>query len=775
MRRRVTYSRNLTLSLSRTCQCYCKYCAFATHQAHLHEPAEVLQIIDGAARRGVKELLVLTGERPEVNSEVAARLTAHGHADFTSYVVWTCERALEHGLLPHTNLGVLSREDLARLRHVTASQGLMLESVSERLMQTVHAGSPTKHPRRRLQTIRAAGELQIPFTSGILVGIGETEEERVASLEALAAVHAEYGHIQEVILQNFVPHQRYYGQEPAEIADAAARAYWRTGIADGRPELPLPAWANGGVGAGGNGGADADGDGPVGGNPISIEDMKRLIAETRRLMPDVGIQVPPNLADWWPELVAAGATDLGGLSANGDHISPEHPFPSPHQVRKRLQADGYALTERLCVYPQYIDPQWIAQGVLDTIKLKYWSFIPRRGSGRQDPPFAIGSDLVPDAIAKGRDGAWLSPQELTAMFAETRPEAIEDMRQAADELRAELAGDTVTFVVNRNVNISNVCTVGCAFCGFGQGKRSPDAYQHEEPEFVRRVLEAIDYGATELCIQSGIHPDWSFADYLGWLRLAKATAREAGGREGTSIHLHAYSPMEIAHMCDISALPPAEVFAQLKDAGLGSTPGTAAEVLHDGVRQRISPNKLPVARWVQIIEASHRAGLRSTATVMFGHIEEPWELAEHMRVIRELQERTGGITEFVPLSFIPFQTLLGRTHGVEEISREENLKHTAVFRLALGRSIPSLQASWVKMGLGAAVESLRWGVNDLGGTLMEESISRLAGSYHGTKLDPHQLVAAAHEAGRPAAERTTLYEQRRRYPLKGAGGVPVAA
>ena len=310
-------------------------------------------------------------------------------------------------------------------------------------------------------------------------------------------------------------------------------------------------------------------------------------------------------------------------------------------------------------------------------------------------------------------------------------------------------------MVNRNINVSNVCIVGCAFCGFGQGKRSPDAYEHDREEFARRVHEAVDYGASELCIQSGIHPDWTLEDYLGWLRFAKEIAPQ--------LHLHAYSPMEIAHMCDISGLPPGEVFARLRDAGLGSTPGTAAEVLHDGVRERISPNKLPVARWVEIIEASHAAGLRSTSTVMFGHIEEPWELAEHMRVVRELQERTGGITEFVPLSFIPFQTLLGRTHGVEEISREENLKHTAVFRLALGRTIASLQASWVKMGLDAATEALRWGVNDLGGTLMEESISRLAGSYHGTKLDPDELVAAAHRAGRPAAERTTLYEIRRRY------------
>jgi FO synthase len=764
MRRRVTFSRNLTLSLSRTCRCYCKYCAFATHQAHLYDPDEVLEILDGAVRRNVKELLVLTGERPEVNPVVAGRLERYGHEDFTSYVVWTCERALERGLLPHTNLGVLERGDLARLREVTASQGLMLESVSERLMQTVHAGSPTKHPAERLRTIRTAGELKIPFTSGILVGIGETEEERIASLEALAAVHAEYGHIQEVILQNFVPHQRYYGQEPAEIADAAARAYWRTGVTDGeqerdgsgpegagleRPELPLPAWALEGAGR------------------VRIADMKRLIAETARLMPGVGIQVPPNLADWWPELVAAGATDLGGLSANGDHISPEHPFPSPHQVRKRLQSDGVALTERLCVYADYIDQEWVAQGVLDTIKARYWSFIPRRGSGRTEPPSPIRRDLVAGATGRARDGHALSAEELTAMFAETRPEAIEEMRAAADELRAELAGEQVTFVVNRNINISNICTVGCAFCGFGQGKRSPDAYEHDREEFVARIGEAVDYGATELCIQSGIHPDWTLEDYLGWLRLAKETAPQ--------LHLHAYSPMEIAHMCDITGRSPAHVFAELREAGLGSTPGTAAEVLHDGVRERISPNKLPVARWVEIIRASHTAGLRSTATVMFGHIEEPWELAEHMRVVRELQEETGGITEFVPLSFIPFQTLLGRTHGVEEISREENLKHTAVFRLALGRTVPSVQASWVKMGLDAATESLRWGVNDLGGTLMEESISRLAGSYHGTRLDPPQLIAAAHAAGRPAAERSTLYEIRARHPLPDELERPLAA
>jgi FO synthase len=738
MRRRVTFSRNLTLSLSRTCRCYCKYCAFATHQPHLHAPDEVLAVLDRAAERHrVKELLVLTGERPEVNAGVAARLAEYGHEDFTSYVVWTCERALERGVLPHTNLGVLERGDLARLREVTASQGLMLESVSQRLMETVHAGSPTKHPARRIETIAAAGELRIPFTSGILVGIGETEEERIASLEALADLHRRHGHIQEVILQNFVPHGSYFGREPADIADAAARDYWRTGVGNG-PRLHAPAWAC----------------------EVTVEDMKRLIAHARRLMPEVGIQVPPNLSDWWVELARAGATDLGGLSANGDHISPEHPFPSPAQVRRRLHGEGLALTERLCVYPEYIDPEWIAQPVLDVIKRCYWSFIPRRGSGRRGE-VSVSDDVAPRAIARAGEGLPLTPEQLTALFSEQRPEVIEQMRAAADELRAQLAGDTVTFVVNRNINVSNVCIVGCAFCGFGQAKRSPDAYEHSEQEFARRVQEAVDAGATEICMQSGIHPDWGLEDYEKWLRFAKRLAPQ--------IHLHAYSPMEIAHMCDVSGLRPRAVFDRLREAGLDSTPGTAAEVLHDGVRERISPNKLPVARWVEIIEACHAEGIRSTVTVMFGHIEEPWELAEHMRVVRELQERTGGFTEFVPLSFIPFHTLLGRTHGVQEISKEENLKHTAAFRLALGRTISNLQASWVKMGLDAATEALHWGVNDLGGTLMEESISRMAGSYHGVKLEPEDLVAAAHRAGRPAAERTTLYDIRRRYDL------PVAA
>jgi FO synthase len=533
-----------------------------------------------------------------------------------------------------------------------------------------------------------------------------------------------------LILQNFVPHPSYYGREVAHIADDAARRRWSAAGAQ-RGEVvtsdaPLPDWAS----------------------PVTVDDMRRLVRECRRLMPDVAVQIPPNLSDWWVPLVKDGATDLGGLSANGDHISPEHPFPSPHQMRKTLRGEGYALTERLCVYPQYIDQDWIAQGVLDVIKQRYWSFIPRKGSGRRRE-VAIPDTLAPRAIEKARDNQRLTNDELTALFAERRPAVIEDMRLAADELRARLAGDTVTFVVNRNINFTNICQVGCAFCGFGQGKRSPDAYEVAEEDFVAKVEDAVSFGVSEICMQGGIHPEYTLEDYGRWLRLVKEVAPH--------VHLHAYSPMEVHFMCERSGRAPEAVFEYLIECGLGSTPGTAAEVLHDGVRQRISPNKLPVQRWIEIIEASHRSGLRSTVTVMFGHVEEPWELAEHMRVVRDLQDRTGGFTEFVPLSFIPFHTLLGRTHGIEEISREENLKHTSVFRLALGETVRNLQASWVKMGLDAATESLHWGVNDLGGTLMEESISRMAGSYHGIKLEPEQLIEAARAAGRAPAQRDTLY------------------
>lgn len=773
MTRRVTYSRNVTLSLSRSCQCHCKYCAFATVRAHLRTPAEVELLIDRAARRGIKELLVLTGEAPETRAGVTEQLAEWGHGSFLDYVIWACERGLEAGLLPHTNLGVLEPRELARLRDVTASQGLMLESISERLMETVHAGSPTKHPARRLATIRAAGELKIPFTSGILVGIGETREERIASLEALAAVHEEYGHLQEVILQNFVPHRKYYGEDTGAVAEAAAQEYWRTGLGT-PPQHAAPDWAC----------------------DVTIEGMVELIHATRELLPGVGIQVPPNLSDHWPELVAAGATDLGGLSSNGDHISPEHPFPSPKQVRERLAQDGVAVAERLCAHEAYLVPQWQSPAVMDLLRTRYWSFLPWTDrvaspngavptSGRGER--AVQPELI-ERLAEG-EGA-VTHEELTALFAERRPEVVEEVRQAADALRADLCGDTVTYVVNRNLNLTNVCTVGCAFCGFGQSRRSPDAYTLTADEVRDRIADAVADGATELCVQSGIHPDWTLDTYEQWLRTCRSGP--------TQLHLHAFSPMELDAMAasaglNDSAEGRATLLARLRAAGLGSVPGTAAEILDDEVRAAISPNKLTAEGWLTWIAAAHAAGLPTTSTIMFGHIEGPAHLATHLLAVRRLAERStarrlaaaeasgasfdvasalsggvaaGGaplparITEFVPLRFIPHQTLLGRTRGVRELDADETLRLTAVFRLALGRSIPNLQTSWVKLGLELATESLRWGVNDLGGTLMEENISRLAGADHGVRLTPDELRGAALAAGRPAAERTTLYALR---------------
>ena len=410
------------------------------------------------------------------------------------------------------------------------------------------------------------------------------------------------------------------------------------------------------------------------------------------------------------------------------------------------------------MYPQYIDEEWMAQGVLDVGQAQLLELHP---ASRLGPQRAARRDPPRPGRAGGRagraTGERLSPDELTALFAETRPEAIEDMRAAADELRAELAGDTVTFVVNRNINVSNICIVGCAFCGFGQGKRSPDAYEHDEEEFAAACDEAVDYGATEICMQSGIHPDWDLEEYERWLRVAKD--------EAPQLHLHAYSPMEVAHMCDVSGLAPREVFERLREAGLDSTPGTAAEVLHDGVRERISPNKLPVARWVEVIEASHAAGLRSTVTVMFGHIEEPWELAEHMRVVRELQERTGGFTEFVPLSLHPVPHP-ARAHARHrgDLARGEPQAHRGVPARARAQR-PNAAGQLGEDGprrrhRGAALGRQRPRRHADGGEHQPPGRP-----YHGVRLDPPELIAAAHAAGRPAAERTTLYDIRERHPL----------
>ncbi len=432
-------------------------------------------------------------------------------------------------------------------------------------------------------------------------------------------------------------------------------------------------------------------------------------------------------------------------------------------MRKRLHADGVALTERLCVYPQYLDAEWVAQGVLDTVRRRYWSFIPRGGSGRREAPFAINADLVGPATEKARHGERLTAQELTAMFAETRPEAIEALRvRGRRAARRACGGDGDLRRQPQHQRLEHLhrrLRVLRLRPG-PQVARTPTSTPRRE--FRARVAEAVAYGASELCIQSGIHPDWALEDYLHWLRVA----REEGARHGADLHLHAYSPMEIAHMCDISGLPPAEVFARLADAGLGSTPGTAAEVLHDGVRERISPNKLPVARWVEIIEASHGAGLRvhvdGDVRAHRGAVGAGRAPARHPRPAGT-DRRDHGVRAAVVHPVPHAARAHARDRGDLARRRTSSTRRCSGSRWD-ARST-NLQASWVKMGLDAATEALRWGVNDLGGTLMEESISRLAGSHHGVRLDPPDLAAAAHRAGRPAAERSTLYGIRERYPV----------
>ena len=624
-------------------------------------------------------------------------------------------------MLPHTNIGVASRDELARLREVTASQGLMLESINPDLV--AHQGSPTKHPARRLDTIRAAGELRIPFTSGILVGIGESLEERIGALEALAAVHAEYGHLQEVILQNFVPHPRYYGAEPAEIADEVAG---RTGDGDG-DAFRCPR-----------------------GPPTSRSTRCACSSASRkRLMPDVGVQIPPNLSDWWLPLVEEGATDLGGLSANGDHISPEHPFPSPHRMRKQLQPRGLRAHRAALRLPAVHGPRVARAG---RARRHQGEVLELHPAPRVGPPRGARDPPRPGARArsrKGRDGGALTPDELTALFAETRPEAIEDMRQAADELRAELAGDTVTFVVNRNINISNVCIVGCAFCGFGQGRRSPDAYEHDRADFERRVEDALDYGATEICMQSGIHPDWGLEDYEYWLRVAKEVAPD--------IHMHAYSAMEVDHMCRPRACRPSR-----------SSTGCARRA---STRRRARP---PRCSTTACASGSRRTSCRSRAGSRSSRRRTPPGCARPRPSCSATSRSRGSSPSTCascarsrsgraasPSSCRCRSSRSTRCSAARTASRRSRARRTSSTPPSSGsrsgRTIPNLQASWVKMGLDAATEALRWGVNDLGGTLMEESISRMAGSYHGVKLDPDDLVGAAHAAGRPAAQRDTLY------------------
>ncbi len=726
----ISYSRKVFIPLTQLCRDVCHYCTFAKpprpgQRAYL-TPDEVLAIARAGAASGCHEALFTLGDKPELRYKVAQReLEQMGYCTTIEYLTAMAKLVLEEtGLLPHTNPGVMTREEIAALRAVSVSQGIMLESTSDRLTQKggVHYGSPDKKPAVRLETIRIAGELQVPFTSGILIGIGETRRERIEALLALRDLHDEFGHIQEIIVQNF-------------------RAKADTLMA-GWPEPDL-------------------------------DDLLWTIAVARIVFgPEMNIQAPPNLSyDDYPKLVTAGLNDWGGVSpVTPDHVNPEAPWPHLEQLRRNTAECGKVLTERLAIYPAYaLDPtRWLDEPlrtptirVIDAdgfARVEAWSpgdadhTIPSEsiptapGSGTRTPEVAL-------ILARAEQGEELGETDMVRLF-QARGDDYHAVCAAADALRRRINAETVTYVVNRNINYTNICYFRCQFCAFAKGKMSESLrgtpYDLALDEVVRRVREAWDRGATEVCMQGGIHPEYTGAKYLEILRAVK----EALPR----MHVHAFSPLEVAQGAETLGISVPEFLAQLKEAGLGTLPGTAAEILDDEVRTTLCPDKLTTDEWLSVVEDSHRGGFRTTSTIMYGHIDGPRNWARHLIRLRDLQKRTGGITEFVPLPFVHMEApiyLKGNARPGPTF-REAVLMH-AVARLALHPHITNIQVSWVKMGAEGAKACLNAGANDMGGTLMNESISRAAGAAFGQEFPPDQMENLIRSIGRKPAQRTTLY------------------
>jgi FO synthase len=709
----VTYSPKVFIPLTTLCRDVCGYCTFARpprrgERAYLSED-EVLAIARAGAAAGCTEALFTLGDKPELRYKVAREELAELGCETTlEYLARVARLVLEEtGLLPHLNPGVMSREELAALRPVSASMGIMLETFSERLSAKggPHWASPDKLPARRLETIELAGELRIPFTSGILIGIGETRQERIEALEALAAVHARHGHLQEVIVQNF-------------------RAKPGTRMA----QDPEP----------------------------SLEDHLWTIAAARLLLPDdVAVQAPPNLAyDDFPRLLDAGIDDWGGVSpVTIDHVNPEAPWPDRDRLAAATRSRRLELAPRLPVYPRYLSGAWVDPAVLPTA-LRASDAL---GLAREDDwhpgqagsvPFAVGRDALPVDTA-----GELGEDELVRLL-RARGDERDRVFAAADRLRREVCGDEVSYVVTRNIQYTNVCYFRCGFCAFSKGKLAanlrgaPYLVPHEE--IVRRAREAWDRGATEVCLQGGIHPAFTGTYY--------ASVVDAIRTELPDLHIHAFSALEIWQGAETLGLPLEEYLELLRSLGLGSLPGTAAEILDDEIRSVICPDKVSTAQWLAVHEAAHRVGLRSNVTIMFGHVEGPEHWARHLLRAREQQERSGGFTEFVPLPFVHMEApmwLQGRARSGPTFG--ESLLLHAVARLALHPAITNIQASWVKLGPGGVAAALRAGVNDLGGTLMNESISRSAGSEHGQEMSPEAMELLIRANGRTPRQRTTLY------------------
>lgn len=731
----ITYSRKVFIPLTHLCRDVCHYCTFAQppkpgERAYL-TPDEVLEIARQGAAQGCREALFTLGDKPEQRYKVAREeLDALGYSTTIEYLVAMSRLVHEEtGLLPHANPGVMTRDEIAGLREVSVSQGIMLENISERLLDKgmAHHGSPDKKPEVRLETMRHAGELQVPFTSGILIGIGENRAERIDSLLALRDLHEQYGHIQEIIVQNF-------------------RA---------KPGTKMANWP------------DPD-----------LDDLLWTIATARLLFGgEMNIQAPPNLSPGvYQRIVGAGLNDWGGVSpVTPDHVNPEAPWPHLEELRERTADAGKHLAERLAVYPSYAldsarwqDPK-LAPDVLECIdadglaRMEDWSpglvvdvpagydFGPTRAPRAASEPV---SPEVRTIVDRARSGESLGESEIATLF-RARGADFEHICDAADALRQEVCGDTVSYVVNRNINYTNVCYFKCQFCAFSKGKLSENLrgtpYDLETEEIVRRAREAWERGGTEVCMQGGIHPEYTGNKYLEIVSAVKEAL--------PSMHVHAFSPLEVWQGAETLGMSVRDYLRELRDAGLGTLPGTAAEVLDDEVRAVICPDKINTAQWLEVMEAAHSVGFQTTTTIMYGHVDGPVNWARHLLALRGLQERTGGFTEFVPLPFVHMEApiyLKGRARRGPTF-REAVLMH-AVARLVLHPQITNIQVSWVKMGEAGVKACLQAGCNDLGGTLMNESITRAAGTQHGQELPPQEMERIIREIGRTPRQRLTAYE-----------------
>ncbi|MGI9599332.1 MAG: 5-amino-6-(D-ribitylamino)uracil--L-tyrosine 4-hydroxyphenyl transferase CofH [Acidimicrobiales bacterium] len=747
---RVTYSPKVFIPLTMLCQDKCGYCTFAQPPARLDapylSPDDVLRIARRGARAGCHEALFTLGERPELRYPAAKQwLDDNGYGSTIDYLAAMCRLVrTETGLLPHANAGALYPDELALLRATSPSQGMMVESLRDDL--DCHRGAPDKVPARRLATLDSAGELAIPFTTGILVGIGENESDRVDALVAIAESHRQHGHVQEVIVQNFLP--------------KAGTAMWKS-------------------------------------DPCPDDAFHRAIALARLILPtEVHLQAPPNLTEDFGVLLDAGIDDWGGVSPiTADHVNPERPWPDLDRLRRVTEDRGFVLAPRLTVYPEFVlDPErWLDE----EMRFPVMDRSDSEGLGRDDPGAVFpektefvkqgddGADVVQigdrstqwysgapvdpvdlidrEAVATGavgevidgvRAGQEVGFDEIVTLFSARGPE-VSAVANLADDLRREIVGDTVTYVVNRNINYTNVCTFKCRFCGFSKGPLSLNLrgkpYLLTLEQMQERVVEAWELGATEVCLQGGIHPDFDGDYYIDVCQAVKDVAPD--------IHVHGFTALEVTEGAKRLGEPLDDYLRRCMDAGLRSLPGTAAEILDDDVREILCPDKVNTEEWLEAHRIAHSVGLRSNVTMMFGAVETPKSWAEHFLLTRDLQAETGGFTEFVGLPFVHMASPIYLQHKARRgPTFRENLLVHAVARIAYRGYIDNIQSGWVKIGFGSVRQLLQAGCNDVGGTLMDENISRAAGAAHGQGVAEADFRQVTDSIGRTLAERTTLYQ-----------------